>query len=317
MTPSSVIEVCKRHFSCHGTPQLVVTDNGSNFVNEQMKIFAKSWGFKHSTSAPYHQQSNGKAEAAVKIAKDLLQKSQESGQDFWYMLQHWRNTPNKIGSSPASRLLSRSIRCGIPIPATNLIPKVVQSVPESILRNRRKIEYQYDKRSRELPQIEIGSPVYVQLRPDTSKLWTPGVVCDRLSDRSYLIGVEGTKYRRDAVHVKPRKESTAPLISEQPIPNGYPDRRPEANMQPTVHAASQECHQPTVPLVIPNQEAAEFIPPTSVELPTLTEPRLRDPVDPDPPVKRTEKSKTPITSTDRPKRESRLPSRFKDYVVFK
>lgn len=152
MTPNSVIDVCKRH----GTPQLLVTDNGSNFVNEQMTSFARSWEFKHSTSSPHHQQANGKAEAAVKIAKQLIKKSEESGQDFWFMLQHWRNTPNKIGSSPSSRLLSRNIGCGIPMPVKNLIAKVLESVPEAILNNRRKIKYHYDKQSRKLPQIEMG-----------------------------------------------------------------------------------------------------------------------------------------------------------------
>ncbi|XP_055527309.1 uncharacterized protein K02A2.6-like [Wyeomyia smithii] len=168
LTPSSVIQACKRNFACHGTPQRVISDNGSKFVNEEMVQFSKQWDFKHSTSAPYHQQANGKAEAAVKIAKHLIKKTAESGQDLWLALQHWRNTPNNIGSSPASRLFSRGTRCAIPMPGTNLVPSVVENVPEAILKNPQKIKYDYDKHSRRLPELNIGSPLYVQLRPESS-----------------------------------------------------------------------------------------------------------------------------------------------------
>ncbi|XP_055522780.1 uncharacterized protein K02A2.6-like [Wyeomyia smithii] len=122
LTPSSVIQACKRNFACHGTPQRVISDNGSNFVNEEMVHFSKQWDFKHSTSAPYHQLANGKAEAVVKIAKHLIKKTAESGQDLWLALQLWRNTPNNIGGSPASRLFFRGTRCAIPMPGTNLVP---------------------------------------------------------------------------------------------------------------------------------------------------------------------------------------------------
>ncbi|XP_062537625.1 uncharacterized protein K02A2.6-like [Armigeres subalbatus] len=82
MTAKSLVESCKRNFSRHGTPQIVNTDNGTNFVNEEMKDLSIKWDFKHSTSSPHHQQGNGKAEAAVKIAKRLLQKAEETGQDI-------------------------------------------------------------------------------------------------------------------------------------------------------------------------------------------------------------------------------------------
>ncbi|XP_055590889.1 uncharacterized protein K02A2.6-like [Uranotaenia lowii] len=100
LTPESVIEICKINFARHGIPQQVISDNGTNFVNRKMSQFANDWEFEHITSAPYHQQANGKSEAAVKIAKRLLLKADESGNDFWYALLHWRNIPNKIESSP-------------------------------------------------------------------------------------------------------------------------------------------------------------------------------------------------------------------------
>ncbi|XP_058840192.1 uncharacterized protein K02A2.6-like [Topomyia yanbarensis] len=104
LTPESVIMACQQNFARHGKPQRILTDNGSNFVNSKMVKFASDWDIEHVTSSPHHQQANGKAEAPVKIVKRLLKKAEETGADFWYALLHWRNIPNQIGSSPASRL---------------------------------------------------------------------------------------------------------------------------------------------------------------------------------------------------------------------
>ncbi|XP_055604604.1 uncharacterized protein K02A2.6-like [Uranotaenia lowii] len=104
LTPESVIAACKENFARHGTPQRVITDNGTHFVSRKMVEFATNWDFEHVTSSPHHQQANGKSEAAVKIAKRLIRKADETGADYWFALLHWRNIPNKIGSSPAARL---------------------------------------------------------------------------------------------------------------------------------------------------------------------------------------------------------------------
>ena len=49
-----------------------MTDNGPNFLSEKFSKFAESRNFLHATSLPKYSHSNGKANAAVKIAKTLL-----------------------------------------------------------------------------------------------------------------------------------------------------------------------------------------------------------------------------------------------------
>ncbi|XP_055612508.1 uncharacterized protein K02A2.6-like [Uranotaenia lowii] len=171
LTPESVISICKQNFARHGKPQRVLSDNATNFSNVKMVQFSKEWDFELITSAPHHQQANGKSEAAVKIAKRLLKKAEETGTDYWYALLHWRNIPNKIGSSPASRLFSRSTRSGVPTSTAKLLPKVVE-----------------------------------KLHPETSKQWSAGTIANRLSERSYVVNVDGVDYRRSLVHLKPRNE---------------------------------------------------------------------------------------------------------------
>jgi transposase InsO family protein len=144
------IQLCKRNFSRYGIPTTVITDNGSNFTSEKFKRFTKEWNFQHITSSPNHQQGNGKAEAAVKIAKGLIKKSIETRSDVYKMLLHWRNTPNKMNSSPAQRMFSRRLRSDIPMIPRKLKPEVIADVPQAIQEQRNNSKRYYDRSSQNL-----------------------------------------------------------------------------------------------------------------------------------------------------------------------
>ncbi|XP_058817136.1 uncharacterized protein K02A2.6-like [Topomyia yanbarensis] len=311
MSARRLAETCRMNFARHGIPQIINTDNGTNFVNEEMKEMAVKWNFRHSTSSPYHQQGNGKAESAVKIAKRLIQKAEETNQDIWYVLLHWRNIPNKIGSSPVTRLFSRSTRCGVPASAEKYALRIVHNVPEAILENKRKMKYYYDRKSRELPVLQIGSPVYVQLHSENSKSWTPAIVNERLNDRSYVVDVNGSYYRRDLVNIKPRKE---PTINHSP---NYENTRRESecvytpvldemSTRPLITQPTEmESNELTTPVVMQSAVAAHAAKATSA---------------------RNSQNETTMGSTiinenttdaaNRPKRQTKLPSKFNEYVMY-
>ena len=69
---STCIQKIKAHFARNGIPDVLISDNGSQFVSERFGKFAQIWGFEHCVSSPGHQQANGKAESAVKAAKKLI-----------------------------------------------------------------------------------------------------------------------------------------------------------------------------------------------------------------------------------------------------
>ena len=75
-TSSAVIEFLKEQFSRHGIPDTLVTDNGLQFTSQEFKQFTHSWEFFH-VSSPHNHKSNGKVEAALKVAKSLLKKGQQ------------------------------------------------------------------------------------------------------------------------------------------------------------------------------------------------------------------------------------------------
>ncbi|XP_065090850.1 uncharacterized protein K02A2.6-like [Ochlerotatus camptorhynchus] len=296
LTPETVIAVCKENFARHGIPQLLLSDNGTNFVNRKMIQFATEWCFEQVTSAPHHQQANGKSEAAVKIAKRLLKKAEESKSEFWYAFLHWRNIPNKIGSSPVARLFSRSTRCGIPAGISHLLPKIVEDVPSSIEEQRKRTKLHYDKKVRNLPVLDIGSPVYVQLDPASSKLWTPGTVSNRLNERSYLVDVDGNQYRRSLVHLKPRKELTM-----------QPHRSSPSSPVESMAGENRNADQQTIndSTCQNSQSIAAATPPTMTESQnTLSSSSPRD----------LQANGMP-NQVERPRRKTRLPERLKDYQL--
>lgn len=57
-------------FATHRFPEMVVIDNGSNFVGNEFDDFLKMNRIRHIRTAPYHPVSNGPAERAVKTFKE-------------------------------------------------------------------------------------------------------------------------------------------------------------------------------------------------------------------------------------------------------
>lgn len=156
-TASTVIGCCKCQFSRHGIPNIVITDNGPPFSSMDFQTFSTVWDFKHLTSSPYHSQSNGKAESAVKIAKTLLRKAAHAGDDRWKAVPAWRNTPTEgLNSSPVQRLQSRRTRTLLPSHPSLLKPVVIQGVLPCKLARVTASKWRYDQHAHDKPMIMQG-----------------------------------------------------------------------------------------------------------------------------------------------------------------
>ena len=92
-TTEPVIKATKSRFAQHGIADMI-TDNGPQYSSDQFAAFTREWEFQHTTSSPLHSQSNGKAESAVKIAKNLVKKAKRENKDLQIALLEWRNTPD-------------------------------------------------------------------------------------------------------------------------------------------------------------------------------------------------------------------------------
>ena len=125
-TSFMVIAKLKAHFARYGIPDVVSSDNGPQFSSIEFQNFAHQWGFQPVTSSPRYGQSNGGAERAVQVAKMLLKKARQDGQDPLLSMLNHRNTPrDSVLGSLAQRLMSRRTKSKLPITEEQLQPKVV------------------------------------------------------------------------------------------------------------------------------------------------------------------------------------------------
>ena len=106
--------------------------------------------------SPHHHKSNGKVEAAVKVAKSLLKKALKDNKDPWPALRDQRKIPTEsLGSSPVQRLMSRRTRTLLPTATNLLYPKVPENVDQLLKLKGQKASSYHDRSSRILPEIEI------------------------------------------------------------------------------------------------------------------------------------------------------------------
>ena len=184
-TAESVVNATKRHFARHGIAEMV-TDNGPQYSSAHFAKFAREWEFQRTTSSPLHGQSNGKAESAVKIAKNLVKKAKRGNKDLQMSLLEWRNTPDSNGLSPVQKLMSRRTRTTIPITEALLKPEVIDGVHGNIKRKRQQAKAAYNKHAKPLPRTPKAP-------------WEKGSCVAKIGPRSFLIETEsGNLYRRNS-----------------------------------------------------------------------------------------------------------------------
>jgi len=203
---STVITHTKSVFARHGIPREVRSDNGPQFSSKEYGQFAKTWGFKHTTSSPKYPQSNGLAERTVQTVKGILNKAKRDGKDPYLSILEYRNTPIDDIGSPAQILMSRRLRSTLPTTNIQLHPQVIKerNLKWKLVEKKNQQKKQYDRTAKELPNLTSGDKVRIR-RQD---LWEPAVVVRKSSTpRSYDVKTQdGTVYRRNRRHMLQTKE---------------------------------------------------------------------------------------------------------------
>ena len=129
-TSSATIEKLRIVFATHGLPEIVVTNNGSNFVSREFEDFLKQNVICHIRTAPYHPASNGMAERAVQTFKEGMKKMNEGSVKTRVsrFRARYRITPQtSTGVSPAELRLGRKPRSRLDLVYPEIGRKVRQS----------------------------------------------------------------------------------------------------------------------------------------------------------------------------------------------
>ena len=129
-TSAITIDKLRNTFATFGLPEILVTDNGSNFTSTEFEEFLKSNGIRHTRTAPYHPASNGLAERAVQSFNLGMRKLTTGSLEARVarFLFTYRITPQTTtGISPSELLLGHRLRCHLDFIHPNLDAKVRQS----------------------------------------------------------------------------------------------------------------------------------------------------------------------------------------------
>ena len=111
----AMITALEEIFTERGYPDELVSDNGPCYRGKQFAEFLRKKGVKHTTSSPYYPQSNGLAEAYVKVVKNMMKKAQKCKVRFNDMLYQYRTSPVAgRKESPIELLEQRRPRTNMP-----------------------------------------------------------------------------------------------------------------------------------------------------------------------------------------------------------
>lgn len=187
-TAEATITALREIFSRLGIPRTVVSDNGTQFTSDAFAQFLAGNNVKHLRTAPYHPQSNGLAERAVRTIKDGLKKLQVGSLPtrLARLLFNYRRTPQEDGHSPSQRLLGYQIRSRLD---TCLPPPV--AFPLST---------QEDSESTPGP----GDSVWARNFGEGER-WLPGTVKGTTGSRMVTIQTDGGELQRHLDQVRPRQ----------------------------------------------------------------------------------------------------------------
>ena len=111
---TTVVSHTKNVFARFGIPKSVVSDNGPQFTSQEYKLFSQQWDFIHHTSSPEYPQSNGFIERTIQTVKRSLKKAMVNKEDPALALLALRTTPGKDNTTPAQKLMGRTLRTNLP-----------------------------------------------------------------------------------------------------------------------------------------------------------------------------------------------------------
>ena len=274
-TAKTVIKQLKAHFAHYGCPERVVSDNGPQYASAEFAAFAAQWDFEHTPASPAHPKSNGKAESAVKTAKKLLQKVHDSGGDPYLAMLDHRNTPSQ------DHYLSPA-QCFLSRRTRMLLPTA-----SSLLNPRTEDITEQQKQMRQAQQKQ--AKYYNRMAKDLPPLEEEEAVCIK----PFIKGQKKWHKGRIVECLDNRSYDVA-------IEDGTILRRNRVHMKPDTGTSMPEDNNTDQ---MPNQD-------TCTDLPTTEATTAHTPPEPPTPL-----PTTPTTPQGRPKRVTKQPARYKDYVM--
>ena len=252
-------------FATHGLPEVIVSDNGPQFVAQEMKDFLKSNGIRHCLSSPYHPAFNGEVERAVRTFKESMKTMKDEpgtiADKLARFLLSYRTTPHTpTGCTPAELLMGRRIRTRLDILHPDLLAKMSKKTKLGNHTTCRNF----------LPD----DPVMVRDYQDCKRLWIKGIIEDRLGPVTYQVMVGNLFWKRHVDQLRSlagSKVADTESKAEIPLDDAYPEVTPLLHPeQPPIESTDSQADST---LVVPQSphSSQDLVPVPAPEAPDLSQ----------------------------------------------
>ena len=201
-TSSKVITHLRRFFMRWGVPEQLSTDGGTNLASSEVAEFLDKWGVAARVSSAHYPQSNGRAEAAVKVAKRVLRGNTGAGGSLdcdkaTQAILQYLNTPLRgIDKSPAQLAAGRQLRDGVPVArqyykVDQHWRRALRSREKHMTQSQAELPTARGEVPRQLPALKVGDKVLIQ--DAATGVWDrSGMVVEVKPHRQYTVKLSGS-----------------------------------------------------------------------------------------------------------------------------
>lgn len=185
-TTTKTIEFFLEAFARTGLPDTLVTDNGAQFTSAEFNKFTSDNGIVHLKSAPYHPQSNGKAEKFVDLLKTGLAKAAGTAdQKLQKFLTSYRFTPSYAlgGKSPSELMNGRPMKTRLDL---------LRPPPKKPTLRNADMEATFNAaHGAKWKSFSVGDFVYYKLHKSNLEWsWSPGVIIATIGQVCYELKLD-------------------------------------------------------------------------------------------------------------------------------
>lgn len=230
-TTSKTIQLLQDAFSNNGLCDTLVTDNGPQFTADGFTQFMINNGIQHVRTAPYHPQSNGRAEKFVDILKTALSKIDGNiDEKLREFLTTYRSTPSYAlaGKTPSELINNRSMKTRLDLLKQN------SNTSQGAIHNLSK-------------RFDVGTKVYYQLhRNNHNWEWVAANIVQQIGSVNYKIQLDNGRFinKAHANQLKLRHSSNELMEAFELISIHDTEIEPTIIPEDPVHNSSERTIQP-------------------------------------------------------------------------
>lgn len=226
---TTILKCLMKYFTLFGVPEIISSDQGTNFSAKVFQETMKSLGIKHDFSTPYHPETQGALERFHRTLKNLLRSFCISNTKDWdenlsqvlFSTRLMKN--NSTGFSPFDLVFGHKVRGPLELikyrflkpekfPNTlryvldfqTRLHDLLSSAKVNVLKAQADMKLSHDKKTK-VRSFNVGDKVLVyfptQFHPFQAKLCGPYSILKKVTPRNYLVATHDRKKKKQLLHI--------------------------------------------------------------------------------------------------------------------